>query len=367
MIGAAPVATARQAIRVLSDRLDTAAAQIATDCRCYRIASSRVAIHTTRGSGSEDLLTACAPLRVHDAPAHAAADLDLYIWNNAFDHLALPDSDVLHRENAPADGLGGFSDANCSAFYQPDSGVLSILDLANRRAHWWLSDAGSVPYYERAAPFKHILQWWVSSRGGALLHSAAIGSADAGSDDGVLISGPGGSGKSSTALACLAAGMTFISDDYVIVDAGEPPRVHLAYSTAKVRRTSLGRHDDLSGHFRNIARDHEKPMLFVDQFAPASVRASIAPQAIVMPRVAHATRTHFVPISPAEMLRALAPSSLMLFPLAGGRAFQRMAKLCATLPCLRAELADDPADVARAFGELLAHPGASRMAARAVR
>jgi len=346
----------RDAIRVLSSGLDAAASQVRTDTCQYRIAGAVVAIHTTRTSGSENLLTACAPLRVRGD--HAEPDLDLYIWNDAVDKLALPDSDVLHREDTPVEGLGGFSDANSNAFYQPEAGVLSILDVARRRAHWWLRDADSVPYYERAAPFKHILQWWVASRGGALLHSAAIGSSDDLGDDGVLISGPSGSGKSSTALACLAAGMTFTSDDYVIVDAAEPSRVHLAYSTAKVLRTSLGRFDAYAPHFRNLAHDDEKPMMFVDEFAPHKLRTSFVPRALVMPRIAHAARTQFVPISAARMLRALAPSSVLLFPLAGARAFNRMARLCASLPCLRAELADDPADVARAFRDLLvqSHP-----------
>ena len=74
------------------------------------------------------------------------------------------------------------------------------------------------------------------SRGGALLHSAAVGTLNGG----VLIAGPSGSGKSTTALACQEAGLGFTSDDYVLVSAGGPPTVHMAYSTAKVVRASLG-------------------------------------------------------------------------------------------------------------------------------
>ena len=97
-------------------------------------------------------------------------------------------------------------------------------------------------------------------------------------------------------------------------------------------------------------------MMFVDQFAPAAIRTAFAPVAIGLPQVAHARRTRFVPIRAAEMLRALAPSSMLLFPLAGARSLQRMVRLCMRLPCMRAGLAD----VARVFGEafagLLAEP-----------
>jgi hypothetical protein len=348
-------ALARDAIRALSSRLDMAAARVPTVAQRYRIAGACVAIHTTRDSDAQRLLAACAPLRT-EADDAAPVELDLYVWNGATDGVALPESDVLRRTNAPEDGLGGFSDAASNAFYQPDAGVLSILDIAGHRAHWWLDDIATAPYYERAAPFRHILQWWIASRGGALLHSAAIGCADAADRRGVLISGPSGSGKSSTALACLGEGFGFASDDYVLVGAEPSPTVHLAYSTAKVLRASLDRHRAYAGQFRNLANTDEKPMMFVHEFAPHSVRTSFSPIALVTPRVAHAPRTHFVPISPATMLRALAPSSVLLFPLAGGRAFKRMARLCASLPCYRAELADDPRDVARAFGELLGEP-----------
>jgi hypothetical protein len=65
------------------------------------------------------------------------------------------------------------------------------------------------------------------------------------------------------------------------------------------------------------------------------------------------------------MLRALAPSSLLPFPLAGGGAFARMAALCRLLPCLRADLADDPRDVAAAFAGLLQQPVATALHALA--
>jgi hypothetical protein len=346
-------AVARDAIRALTTALDAAADDRPTSRATFRIAGERLDVRTTAAARVDRLFDAWAPLRV-DAAGEPA--LELFVWNDATDRVALPESPVLRRELAPEDGLGGYSDAESHAFFQPAAGVLSVFDAVRRRAHWWLRDAASTPYFERAAPCKHILQWWMATRGGALLHSAAIADGGGPQAHGVLISGPSGSGKSSTALACLDAGLGFTSDDYVIVDGAAPPRVHLAYSTAKVLRGDLARFHRHVVHFQNLANEDEKPMMFVDQFAPSAIRTSFTPIAIVLPRVAHARRTTFAPIGAAHMLRALAPSSVLLFPLAGARALSRMAALCSRLPCLRADLADDPRDVADGIAALIADP-----------
>jgi hypothetical protein len=236
-----------------------------------------------------------------------------------------------------------------------------LFDASRRRAYCWLRDSTALPYYEFAAPLRHLLQWWMLSRGGALLHSAAVGTPGGG----VLIAGPSGSGKSTTALACQEAGLGFTSDDYVLVCCRGAPTVHMAYSTAKVVRESLGAHDRYRRHFRNLERSDEKPMMFMHEVAPQRVLRSFPLRAIVVPVVAQRSSTRIVAASAAEVLRALAPSSILLFPLAGAMAFQRIAALCRAVPCLRAELSGDPHDVAGAFARLLRQGAIAGVAAAA--
>ena len=351
----------RRAMRHLVAQLDAARLRGTRPVRRYRVGEGVVAVHADAHAAVERLLVALAPLRLPEDSG--PADLTVHVWDASHDVTARTASPLLARNGTPDGGQGGYSDAGLHAFYQPDAGALSAFDAASQRAHWWLRDAAMTPYFERAAPFKHVLQWWVSSRGGALLHSAAIASSS--TDTGVLIAGPSGSGKSSTALACVEHGLAFASDDYVIIESGDPPRAHLAYSTAKVVRGSLARFPAYAAHFRNLEAPEEKPMLYMHEYAPAVIRTSFKPVALVLPRVAHGERTAFTPCAGASMLRALAPSSLMLFPLAGQRAFSRMAALCRRLPCLRADLADDPREVATAFAALLEPHGVARATAAA--
>ena len=68
-----------------------------------------------------------------------------------------------------------------------------------------------------------------------MLHAAAVGTADGG----VLIVGRGGVGKSTTALACLAAGMKYVADDYLVVQLDPEPRAFQLYGTAKLEASQL--------------------------------------------------------------------------------------------------------------------------------
>jgi hypothetical protein len=172
----------------------------------------------------------------------------------------------------------------------------------------------------------------------------------------VLVAGPSGAGKSSTALACIESPLRIAGDDYVAVDCRPPVTVHALYSTAKVDRASLGRHPSLAAYFRNIDRPDEKPMLFVHQFAPDRLLSQFPLQALVVPNVAGATRTSFEPMAAADALRAIAPSSILLFPLAGRIAFARIAALCRAFPAYRMNLSPDAGEVADALVRFIGRP-----------
>ncbi len=325
--------------------LDAAAANFAGESRGYCIAGESVAIHLERTGRAAQVLRALEPLRLAGSSrtAQAKSDFDIFVWDGGADAPVLP---ALPRGNgAPQRGNALTVSPGVRVYADRASGVLSVYDGPRHCAHWSLNDAARSPYYESAAPLRHLLQARILDRGGVMLHAAAVGTTAAG----MLLPGGGGSGKSSSALACLDAGLGFTSDDYVLVDGSVPPVVHMAYSTAKVVRTSLERHDHHIGHFLNLDRVHEKPMLFVHEAMPGQTLRSFPLRALVMPVIAHRDRTRIVAATAADMLRAMVPSSLLLSPFAGALAMQRMAALCRGIPCFRAELAESAADVGSAL------------------
>src|SRR5205807_9852223 len=94
----------------------------------------------------------------------------------------------------------------------------------------------------RAVPLRPLLGWVLASPGRHLVHAGAVGS----EGQGVLLAGSGGAGKSTTAVACVEAGMSYVGDDYVLLSTGEPPAAHAIYGTAKLDRRSLATLPDLA-------------------------------------------------------------------------------------------------------------------------
>ena len=116
---------------------------------------------------------------------------------------------------------------------------LSIFDPGRRAAGAvGVRDVRRVPWWERAAPFRSIWQWSLTSEDRCLAHAAAIGT----SAGGLLLVGPGGAGKSTTTVAAALSGMRVAGDDYVVLESGPGGVVaHSLYATAKLAPATVHR------------------------------------------------------------------------------------------------------------------------------
>ena len=134
--------------------------------------------------------------------------------------------------------IQGFNNAAIRTLYHAggpgpgrDFHALSMVDTVVRTAWFSVASAECVPWYERAAPLRAILHLGLHAPGRLLVHAAALGRGGTG----MLLAGPAGSGKSTTALACVLAGLDYCGDDYVVLDLrGATPTAHSIYGTAKV-------------------------------------------------------------------------------------------------------------------------------------
>lgn len=250
----------------------------------------------------------------------------------------------------PHGEIRGFAAGPVFAAYSLDSGALSVLDADSSTGFFWVRDARDLRLHELGAPLLSLLGWFFRARGTHLVHAAAVGRGG----QAVLLSGPGGSGKSTTALACLAAGLEHVADDYALVSVAPAPVVHALFATAKLNADSLARFPDLAPAVGNPDRDAgEKALLRLGPAGGTRLAGTAALRAIVLPRVTERSAPALIPVTAGEALRALAPSSIFQLAGAGAPTFASLGALARAVPAFRLELSSDLAAVGAAVAGLL--------------
>jgi len=232
-------------------------------------------------------------------------------------------------------------------------GSVSWLDLGKGHLIAWFRRADGMYLDERAKPFHKLIALALRERGVTLVHGAVVGRGD----HGLLLTGKGGSGKSTTALAAAAAGFAFLGDDFVAHEATSEPEGHVAhemFATALLSTEHLDRFPALRARAQAPHHRHEfKSMLVVDRPTGISLRMQIRLSAIVLPvvrgRGAHEIRR----ATPVEALLALAPSTLLMMPRPTVAVFERLADLARAIPAYRLDLGPDIASVPAALDEIL--------------
>jgi hypothetical protein len=231
--------------------------------------------------------------------------------------------------------------------------ILSLLDRRRDEALYWVETAAALPYYERGSPLMVLLNWWLSEHHRFLVHAAGIG----GADGGLLLTAKGGSGKSTTTLACLLAGLGTVGDDYAVVD----PDQAIAYSlfnTVKLKGPEdVARFPALQDCFDNLPRmaEGEKAMLFLHRHFPGRLLPSLPLKAILVPRFADRPETEIRPAPSALAFKALAPSTMFQLPGNARAAFQGLAALVRTVPAYEIALGHDIGRIPVAVRRFLGH------------
>ena len=306
--------------------------------RHYAIAGLSV---TLRFAGPALVERLSAALGHHpDGEARGPA-LTISIWDTASTGVPLP---AFPRDafDGGTSGVARIAEPPAvRAKYRPDSRTLSLLDRNADQATFCVHDPAQLPYWETGAPFRSILHWWMADHGRQLVHAAAVG----GATTGLLLVGRGGSGKSSTALACLASGsaLRYAGDDYCLVSFDPQARAYSLYSSAKLDASQARQFPGLAHSIVNADRlASEKALYLVHPHFPQRLRETFAVAAIVIPVVAERGRSWLEPTSAGSALLALAPSTILQLPGAGRTALATLSRLVQRVPCYVLHLGGDP-------------------------
>jgi hypothetical protein len=303
---------------------------------------------------SPALASKITPALAHRTAPPASPALTVYLWdsnstrtepplrmNNLVSSLRSRWSGTLRTRRE----LEGYCDQRFRSAFHLGPDILSVLDTERNLAVYWVQDAARLPYYEQGAPLQTILSWWMSEHARLYIHAGAVGTAEGG----VLLAGKGGSGKSTTALACLGTPLRYASDDYALVTLQPKPYVHSLYNTAKMKgREDLERFPHLASHAHNLERlGEEKLMVFLQAHYAKELIAGFPIKGVMVPRVTGKLETTVQPMTPGAALTALAPSTL--FQLSGSpqNALRSMAALVRQVPCYELALGTDIKPIAQ--------------------
>lgn len=255
--------------------------------------------------------------------------------------------------------LADFKSERFSVNFTADYGLLCLYDRVRKLAVYWLPDAANLPFWVMAAPFRILFHWWSHTFAGHVTHAAAVGH----NGLGVLLVGRGGSGKSTTAVCCVDAGMQYVSDDYVLLTRNPIPMAHSLYHSAKIHTPFL---NAALPHWKDRVvteiGPERKSLAFVNECLAQQVRSQLTICGVVQPRVAGLEEAKLVPLAPSLGLLGLAASTMYQLPEARQTTLSFFAKWMRNVPTYELQLSPDLTSAPRTLSQFLSEEGARRAA-----
>ncbi|MCC7394930.1 MAG: glycosyltransferase [Sphingomonadaceae bacterium] len=302
--------------------------------------------------GSESLCNLLFGALSHlEMPVAGAADAHFFIWAGDEGDIAMPPAPVgRHCFSDRGDIWTMHSRDILSAFHWSEFS-LALYDAPGAEGIYWLRSSQSLPYWTQASPLRTLLHWWARAQGAQLVHAAVVGNAQGG----LMITGRGGVGKSTTALGALNAGMAYVGDDYVLLASDEDGQYHAhsLYCTAKLNPDNLADFAHFNPQFLGGggADGGEKAVIFLGNCTTKSLPL----RGVITPQIADGT-AQFCVIDRAEMIGAASFTTMAQLPHAGEATAAFIANVLRALPLARLMLGDDRAAIPPMLSDFIAAP-----------
>ena len=274
--------------------------------RMLRLGEHRVLF---RFAGGQLVPLVVRALAHREIPLDGNADLTVCFFDSESTRTPMPPPPWSPEQFTGFGEIEGYNDERVQVAYGPGVDILQCLDRRRSLALYWTPSYRLIPWWEQSFPLRFILNWWLKDGAFQPLHAAGVGTASGG----VLITGPGGSGKSTAALACLGTELRFAGDDYVLVRSAPSPHVYCLYSTAKIEADNLRRFPHLAPIVSNAERlGSEKAVFFLNEHCAAHLIEGFPIRAILTTKVSGLRDTTVEPTTAMAALKALTPMMLYL-------------------------------------------------------
>ena len=216
-------------------------------------------------------------------------------------------------------------------------GFFSLYSAVYNETYIWLCKDKDLLEVYITHPFRMELGWWAQRNGFEFLHSAVVGAGGRG----VLISGAGGSGKSTLSMSVLLSGMDFLSDDYLLVKKEERPLAIRIYGTGYLKEDMLAKLPEYRRGVLWSSGERDKSLISLNIFGKRIVD-TLPLHAIIIPHIAHAEQP-VISRNPdvRKLIPLLSSTSYQNRELKNRAVFFGMMQLLRNLPAFDFKLTDD--------------------------
>lgn len=249
--------------------------------------------------------------------------------------------------------IWGFNSSRYRFAFNYGEFSLNLFDREKNLGIFWVESPKNLPYWSTAAPLRTLLHWCMEISDRQLLHAAAVGT----EDGAILLTGAGGSGKSTTALTGLCEGMDFAGDDYVVTQLHPEPRVYPIYSSAKVNNDNQDSFPSLKNLIVHKGNGPEKTIYQLYPERKNQVPESMKLKGVLATVVGNKKKTEiYASRNNKEIQRAASFTTVSQLPYAGNATYTFIENLIEKLPSFCIELGFDKKELITTIKEFIKHP-----------
>ena len=229
-------------------------------------------------------------------------------------------------------------------------GIWNLFNMLDLKGTYWVRNGDDLPSWEAGAPLRIFIHWLARLENVQLVHAASLFL----DGRGVLLAGAGGSGKSTTTAAALVSGWGTAGDDFVLIEGNDQAIGYCIYDTVKLSGMALEAIPEIAGQAVNPERSaDDKARIHLHKLYNSQLILKMPVSAIFSIKIGHAKSTEINPVSKAEVMKALAPSTLFMLRTGMQEAFMHVSALVNHLPCYHIQLGNNPHEVINKLGQFI--------------
>lgn len=300
-----------------------------------RVADTKICIHVASEAMWDLIYPALAWLA---EPSFSDPDIEIF----ALDGAGVIESPWNVENFLDGNRISGLESGKILGTFDIENSILNLFDRTSNQGLFWIQSLSELPEWEFGAPLRKIFEWALLDRGLQVIHSAAVGHGN----QGVLLCGPGGSGKSTTTALCLNSDFYTTGDDYCAISVSSPHIVYGIYGLLKLVPGSVGAKKLGILSWVNQRSDGK-----VHYKIERKMVRSLSVRAIVFPKVSDSTQ-ELARMTPREALLRLLSSTLNQATNPQGELFEALVSLSKSIEAFELNVNSDFDDARKQLGQL---------------